>query len=194
MKNKLAIIIIIITVIGMFLGLTYEKPDIKIYNQLNKIDQTIISAQTHEDLSYTEVLEQFYETINTIIQEATTSDKENKISFETYETQFALLARMTQNLFNTLEESTQNLSDNELFNLEKQRLTLLKDLTEKVGILLENTGNLEEVVYTAKPSQAKSYVLDLQKTFDDIQNIQHTYSDTYKTYLEAKTVFYQDLK
>lgn len=194
MKNKPLIIIIILTAIGIFIGFNYQTPTIKQYNKLNKIDQSIQTALVHEDTDLTKLLGTFYETVNTIIEQAATSENQDQISFETYESQFAILSRINQNLTDVLADRIEKLPDTELGVLDKQRLTSLSSLNDEVGILITNVGNLEKIVHTAKPIEARNYVMDLQSIFDKIETLQHNYIDQYQTYLSAKTEFYQSLK
>ena len=190
MRNKPLITIIILTAIGIFIGFNFQTPGMKQYNQLNKIDESIQTALVHEDTTLTKRLE----TVNTIIEQATTSENQDQISFESYESEFAILSRMNQNLAEVLKASLNKLPNNDLGHLEKERLTSLEALTQAIETLIKDVSNLEEIVHTAKPVQARDYVLNIQENFNNIQVLQHRYIDQYQTYLTAKTDFYQSLK
>ena len=194
MRNKPLITIIILTAIGIFIGFNFQTPGMKQYNQLNKIDESIQTALVHEDTTLTKRLDTFYQTVNTIIEQATTSENQDQISFESYESEFAILSRMNQNLDEVLKESLNKLPNNDLGHLEKERLTSLEALTQAIETLIKDLSNLEEIVHTAKPVQARDYVLNIQENFNNIQVLQHRYIDQYQTYLTAKTDFYQSLK
>lgn len=194
MRNKPLIIIIILTAIGIFIGFNFQTPGMKQYNQLNKIDESIQTALVHEDTTLTKRLDTFYQTVNTIIEQATTSENQDQISFESYESEFAILSRMNQNLAEVLKASLNKLPNNDLGHLEKERLTSLEALTQAIETLIKDLSNLEEIVHTAKPVQARDYVLNIQENFNNIQVLQHRYIDQYQTYLTAKTDFYQSLK
>lgn len=194
MRNKPLITIIILTAIGIFIGFNFQTPGMKQYNQLNKIDESIQTALVHEDTTLTKRLDTFYQTVNTIIEQATTSENQDQISFESYESEFAILSRMNQNLAEVLKASLNKLPNNDLGHLEKERLTSLEALTQAIETLIKDLSNLEEIVHTAKPVQARDYVLNIQESFNNIQVLQHRYIDQYQTYLTAKTDFYQGLK
>lgn len=194
MRNKPLITIIILTAIGIFIGFNFQTPGMKQYNQLNKIDESIQTALVHEDTTLTKRLDTFYQTVNTIIEQATTSENQDQISFESYESEFAILSRMNQNLAEVLKASLNKLPNNDLGHLEKERLTSLEALTQAIETLIKDHSNLEEIVHTAKPVQARDYVLNIQENFNNIQVLQHRYIDQYQTYLTAKTDFYQGLK
>ena len=194
MRNKPLITIIILTAIGIFIGFNFQTPGMKQYNQLNKIDESIQTALVHEDTTLTKRLDTFYQTGNTIIEQATTSENQDQISFESYESEFAILSRMNQNLAEVLKASLNKLPNNDLGHLEKERLTSLEALTQAIETLIKDLSNLEEIVHTAKPVQARDYVLNIQENFNNIQVLQHRYIDQYQTYLTAKTDFYQSLK
>lgn len=194
MRNKPLIIIIILTGIGIFLGLSFQTPKVKQYNELNKIDESIQTALVHEDTDLTKLLDTMYQTVNTIIQEATTSTNQDQISFESYISEFAILSRMNQNLTVELQPALEKLPDTDLGNLEKERLTCLEGLNQELGTLITQLSTLEEVVHTAKPVQARDYVMQLQNIFNNVQSLQHRYIDAYQTYLEAKIEFYKSLK
>lgn len=194
MRNKPLIIIIILTAIGIFIGFNFQTPGMKQYNQLNKIDESIQTALVHEDTTLTKRLDTFYQTVNTIIEQATTSENQDQISFESYESEFAILSRMNQNLAEVLKASLNKLPNNDLGHLERERLTSLEALTQAIETLIKDLSNLEEIVHTAKPVQARDYVLNIQENFNNIQVLQHRYIDQYQTYLTAKTDFYQSLK
>lgn len=194
MRNKPLITIIILTAIGIFIGFNFQTPGMKQYNQLNKIDESIQTALVHEDTTLTKRLDTFYQTVNTIIEPATTSENQDQISFESYESEFAILSRMNQNLAEVLKASLNKLPNNDLGHLEKERLTSLEALTQAIETLIKDLSNLEEIVHTAKPVQARDYVLNIQESFNNIQVLQHRYIDQYQTYLTAKTDFYQGLK
>ncbi|MFQ7057554.1 MAG: hypothetical protein ACLRQX_02895 [Turicibacter sanguinis] len=81
MRNKPLITIIILTAIGIFIGFNFQTPGMKQYNQLNKIDESIQTALVHEDTTLTKRLDTFYQTVNTIIEQATTSENQDQISF-----------------------------------------------------------------------------------------------------------------
>ena len=194
MRNKPLITIIILTAIGIFIGFNFQTPGMKQYNQLNKIDESIQTALVHEDTTLTKRLDTFYHTVNTIIEQTTTSENQDHISFEAYESDFAILSRMNQNLAEVLKASLNKLPNNDLGHLEKERLTSLEALTQAIETLIKDLSNLEEIVHTAKPVQARDYVLNIQENFNNIQVLQHRYIDQYQTYLTAKTDFYQSLK
>ncbi|MDB8551804.1 hypothetical protein [Turicibacter sanguinis] len=194
MRNKPLITIIILTAIGIFIGFNFQTPGMKQYNQLNKIDESIQTALVHEDTTLTKRLDTFYQTVNTIIEQATTSENQDQISFESYESEFAILSRMNQNLAEVLKASLNKLPNNDLGHLEKERLTSLEALTQAIETLIKDLSNLEEIVHTAKPVQARDYVLNIQENFNNIQVLQHRYIDQYQAYLTAKTDFYQSLK
>lgn len=194
MRNKPLITIIILTAIGIFIGFNFQTPGMKQYNQLNKIDESIQTALVHEDTTLIKRLDTFYQTVNTIIEQATTSENQDQISFESYESEFAILSRMNQNLAEVLKASLNKLPNNDLGHLEKERLTSLEALTQAIETLIKDLSNLEEIVHTAKPVQARDYVLNIQENFNNIQVLQHRYIDQYQTYLTAKTDFYQSLK
>ncbi|MTM60455.1 hypothetical protein GMA55_01910, partial [Turicibacter sanguinis] len=173
MRNKPLITIIILTAIGIFIGFNFQTPGMKQYNQLNKIDESIQTALVHEDTTLTKRLDTFYQTVNTIIEQATTSENQDQISFESYESEFAILSRMNQNLAEVLKASLNKLPNNDLGHLEKERLTSLEALTQAIETLIKDLSNLEEIVHTAKPVQARDYVLNIQENFNNIQVLQH---------------------
>ena len=162
MRNKPLITIIILTAIGIFIGFNFQTPGMKQYNQLNKIDESIQTALVHEDTTLTKRLDTFYQTVNTIIEQATTSENQDQISFESYEGEFAILSRMNQNLAEVLKASLNKLPNNDLGHLEKERLTSLEALTQAIETLIKDLSNLEEIVHTTKPVQARDYVLNIQ--------------------------------
>lgn len=194
MKNRPLILIILITLIGVFISFNFELPLVKQYKTLDRIDESINQALIHEEMNLSTLLDTFYDTVSSIINETTMSENQDQISFDQYENEFALLSRMNQNLSNTLTPLFEKLPETDLGQLESERLKQLDELNNKIGSLLTQLATFEEIIHTAKPSQAKAYVTELQQTFNQIQSLQHSYAESYTTYLEGKRELYQNLK
>jgi len=199
MKIKCFIIImIIITVVGVFVSWTYEKPDTKIYSNLNKIDVILETAQTAQNLSLTESLNQFHTSIKNIITQSETSTNQSAISFDEYNAQYATLHRINNELTNALEETTEQLAkssstSSEVIQVQKDRLIALQELNDEIGSTLTYLQNFEEMIYTKKISTVKAYLQDLDSHFNQIQVLNNNYSDISKTYFEQKAELYKKL-
>lgn len=189
---------IIITVVGVFVSWTYEKPDTKIYSNLNKIDVILETAQTAQNLSLTESLNQFHTSIKNIITQSETSTNQSAISFDEYNAQYATLHRINNELTNALEETTEQLAkssstSSEVIQVQKDRLIALQELNDEIGSTLTYLQNFEEMIYTKKISTVKAYLQDLDSHFNQIQVLNNNYSDISKTYFEQKAELYKKL-
>lgn len=196
--QRFIIIMAIITVLGVFVSWTYEKPDTKIYSNLNKIDATLETAQTAQNLSLTEALNQFHTSIKNIITQAETSSNQSSISFDEYNAQYATLHRLNNELTNALEETTEQLAksssaSNEVIQVQKDRLIALQELNNEISSTLTYLQNFEEIIYTKKISTVKAYLQDLDSHFNQIQVLNNNYSDISKTYFEQKAELYKKL-
>ena len=196
--KRFIIIMIIITVVGVFVSWTYEKPDTKIYSNLNKIDVILETAQTAQNLSLTESLNQFHTSIKIIITQSETSTNQSAISFDEYNAQYATLHRINNELTNALEETTEQLAkssstSSEMIQVQKDRLIALQELNDEIGSTLTYLQNFEEMIYTKKISTVKAYLQDLDSHFNQIQVLNNNYSDISKTYFEQKAELYKKL-
>ena len=196
--QRFIIIMVIITVLGVFLTWTYEKPDTKIYSNLNKIDITLETAQMTQDLSLTETLNQFHTSIKKIINQAETYTNQSTISFDKYNAQYTILHRINNELTNALEKATEQLNkstsnSSEVIQVQKDRLIALQELNNEIDSTLTYLQNFEEIIYTSKISTVKAYLQDLENYFNQIQSLNNSYSDISKTYFEQKAKLYKKL-
>lgn len=196
--HRFIIIMVIITVLGVFVSWTYENPDTKIYSNLNKIDITLETAQTVEDLSLAETLNQFHKSIKNIVTQAETYTNQSTISFDEYNTQYTILHRLNNELTNALEKATEQLdkstsNSSEVIQVQKDRLIALQELNNEIDSTLTYLQNFEEIIYTSKISTVKAYLQDLENHFNQIQVLNNSYSDISKTYFEQKAELYKKL-
>ena len=197
--RNFTIIVLIVTLIGVFLSWTYQKPEIKTYTTLNDIDQTIEVAEAPLNISFVEFLNQFHATLVTIIDQAKTYDGQSVISFDDYNAQYASLHRFNNDLSNELERAKSLIgkldpTSNGIIQMEQERFDQLNQLNTELESTVSYLQNFEEMIYTNKASDAKRYLQELDVHFSKIQELNNRFADLSKTYFEQKTELYNEIE
>ena len=197
--RKFTIIVLIITLIGVFLSWTYQKPEIKTYTTLNEIDQTIEKAEAPLNMSFIEFLNQFHTTLATVVEQAKTYDGQSEIPFDDYNTQYSALHRFNNDLSNELEQVKTLLgkfkeTSTEIIQSEQNRFNKLNELNGELDSVITYLQNFEEIIYTNKASEAKGYLQKLDQYFSKIEELTNSYTDLSKIYFQQKMDLYNQIE